>query len=113
VETTLETRETLRVSRHHSDRAETGTGGAEMPLSTLRTGDYGTVLRMDGGEEFRGRMLALGIIPGKTVTVAKGEIHQPFLLRVDDSRVMVDWSTLYKIYVQPGHWGRRGGRKND
>jgi Fe2+ transport system protein FeoA len=81
----------------------------EIPLSTLREGDYGTVSRMDGDEVFRSKMLALGIIPGKDVIVARGDKHQPFLLRVDESRVMVDWNTSGRIYVRPGVIHRKGG----
>jgi Fe2+ transport system protein FeoA len=75
---------------------------AEKPLSTLKSGDCGMVRRLDGDEEFRTKMIALGIIPGKTIMVTRGEKHQPYVLRVDESRVMMDWRTLGQIYVQPG-----------
>jgi Fe2+ transport system protein FeoA len=76
----------------------------EKPLSALKSGDCGTVRRLGGGEEFRTRMIALGIIPGKTIMVARGEKHQPYILRVDESRVMMDWKTLEQIYVQPAQF---------
>lgn len=76
----------------------------EKPLSNLKSGDFGTVRRLEGGEEFRNKMISLGIIPGKTITVAKGEKNQPFLLRIDESRVMMDSKTLDHIYVQPGRF---------
>lgn len=82
---------------------------SEMPLSFLKSGDIGTVLRLEGGEEFRSKMLALGIIPGKSVTVARGEKHQPYILRVDESRVMIDWKTLERIYIRPGTARSKGG----
>ncbi len=82
-------------------------GAGPTPLCSLRSGECGTVRRLDGGEDFRCKMLALGIIPGKTVTVARGEKHQPYVLRVDESRVMVDWGTLGQIYVDSGA-GERG-----
>ena len=111
MESVLERGKRLSLSRHDLDDAEAGLRGTEIPLDTLRSGDCGTVSRMDGGEEFRGKMLALGIIPGKTITVARGEKHQPYVLRVDESRVMIDWATLGRIYVHSGpDLGRKGGR---
>jgi Fe2+ transport system protein FeoA len=75
---------------------------AEKPLSALKSGDFGTVRHLGGGEEFRTKMIALGIIPGKTIMITRGEKHQPYILRVDESRVMMDWRTLEQIYIQPG-----------
>lgn len=71
----------------------------EKPLVLLRAGESGVVSRMTGDEEFRSKMLALGILPGKTITVARGGKHQPFILRIDESRVMVDWNLLSRIYI--------------
>lgn len=105
----LEIEKSSSLSRKNSAGEETGMFPAERPLSTLKSGEHGTVRRLEGGEEFRGKMLALGIIPGKTITVARGEKHQPYILRVDESRVMMDWRTLDRIYVQPGTLRRKGG----
>lgn len=84
----------------------------EIPLSALVSGDRGVVSRLDGGEEFRCKMLSLGILPGKEVTVARGEKRQPYILGIDDFRVMMDWGALGRIYVQPAtECGRRGGQR--
>ncbi len=71
----------------------------EKPLAILRAGESGVVSRMTGDEEFRSKMLALGILPGKTIMVARGGKHQPFILRIDESRIMVDWNLLSRIYI--------------
>jgi Fe2+ transport system protein FeoA len=76
----------------------------EKPLSAFKSGDYGIVHHLEGGEKFRMKMIALGIIPGKTIVVIWGQQHQPYVLRVDESRVMVDWETLKQIFVQPGKY---------
>lgn len=81
-----------------------------IPLTRLKTGDDGVILRLNGNEEFRSKMLALGIIPGKRIKVAKGDVNQPYILRVDESRIMIDWTTLNEILVQPETgFKRRGG----
>ena len=94
-----------------TSRSGGGTGNlaAAVPLVQLQSGDSGTVLRLDGGEDFRCKMLSLGIIPGKTITVFSGEKHCPYILRVDESRVMIDRRTLERIFVQTGTIQKRGG----
>lgn len=86
-------------------------GTTEIPLSGLVTGECGTVSRLEGGEEFYSKMLALGISPGKSVAVIRGSRKQPYLVRVDDSRVMVDWLTLNNIYIQTNRGGSERRRK--
>lgn len=86
--------------------------GGETPLSALGPGDKGVVSRLDGGEDFRCKMLSLGILPGKEVTIARGEKHQPYILGVGDCRVMMDWGALGRIYVKPDpKCGGKGGRR--
>lgn len=100
----------INLSRNNSkNREETRIFSAEIPLSTLKSGNYGIVKRLDGGEEFRSKMLALGIIPGKKITVTRGEKNNPYLLQVDESKVMMDWRTLEQIYIQSGTVRMKGG----
>lgn len=107
MKTILATGKNISLSRKNPTGRETAVFVAETPLSTLKSGDCGIVQRLEGGEAFRGKMLALGIIPGKTITVARGEKCQPYILRIDDCRVMMDWRTLGRIYVQPASNCRR------
>jgi Fe2+ transport system protein FeoA len=72
-----------------------------LPLTVLRTGETGLVIGFNGEAEFSARMMALGIIPGQTVTVVNGGRGQPYLIRVAASRVMLDRQTLNCIYIQP------------
>ncbi len=74
---------------------------AVVSVANLQTGSSGIVRRFDGGEEFRSQMLALGLIPGMQIKVARGEKGHPYILQLDQNRVMVDWGTIGKIYVQP------------
>ena len=83
----------------------------EIPLSGLAAGQCGTVSRLVGGEQFYSKMLALGISPGKSVAVIRGSRKQPYLVRVDDSRVMVDWTTINNIYIKTGPCKSKGRRR--
>lgn len=86
--------------------------GGEIPLSALGPGDRGVVSRLDGGEDFRCKMLSLGILPGKEVTVARGGKCRPYILGVGDCRVMMDWGALGRIYVKPApECSGKGGRR--
>jgi Fe2+ transport system protein FeoA len=75
--------------------------GNKSCLSDLRPGQNGIVSGLAGGEEFNNRMMALGILPGQTVTVVGGAKHQPYILRFGQNRIMVDWQSLNQIYVEP------------
>jgi Fe2+ transport system protein FeoA len=92
--------------RHHGPPVTT-TG---VPLASLHAGESGVVLDFIAAEECGDRMLALGLLPGKTVTVLNGAKRQPFLLRLGESRIVVDWRTLGQIYVAPVAGPRKGGR---
>ena len=72
----------------------------EIPLFNLKSGNDGVITRLTGGESIRCKMISLGIFPGKKISVIQGTVSQPYLIGVDDSRVMIDWDTLNKIYVQ-------------
>jgi Fe2+ transport system protein FeoA len=72
-----------------------------LPLAVLKAGEAGVVVGFNGQEEFCVRMMALGMIPGQTVTVVNGGREQPYLVRVAASRVMLDWQTLNHIYIRP------------
>jgi Fe2+ transport system protein FeoA len=82
-----------------------------LPLSVLTTGETGVVIGFNGEAEFSARMMALGMIPGQTVTVVNGGSEQPYLVRVAASRVMLDWQTLNRIYIQPVCECRKRRRK--
>ncbi len=82
-------------------------GRSEKPLALLTTGAAGTISRLDGEEDFRCKMMSLGILPGQKIVVARGEKHQPYILRVGESRVMIDWPTLSRIFIQAGFDSKR------
>lgn len=82
----------------------------EVPLTQLKTGDEGVVFRLNGNEEFRSKMLALGVVPGKRINITRGGPNQPYILKVDESRLVIDWTSLSGIVVQPkSGLKRRGG----
>ena len=68
-------------------------------LSGLRTGDSGVITALHGDEQFRCKMLSLGIVPGTSVTIVNGGDGQPFILKVGDARLMLSWGMVQKVAV--------------
>jgi ferrous iron transport protein A len=83
---------------------------AGIPLSSLRPGAAGVVLGFAEVEDYGARMMALGLIPGQTVKVINGAKRQSYILQINESRIMIDWRTLEKIYVAPVTGSQKGGR---
>lgn len=68
-------------------------------LADLKSGDSGVVTAIHGDESFRGKMLPLGIVPGTNIEVINGGHGRPFVLKVRDTRLMLDWKIVQKIAV--------------
>ena len=74
--------------------------GAELTLSEARAGDALTVSGILGDEAFRGRIMAMGILPGMTLTVVSGGRRQPLLVALPGSRCVVDQRSAQSIMVR-------------
>jgi Fe2+ transport system protein FeoA len=76
--------------------AETGEGS----LCGVPVGSTVTVTGIRGDESFRGRVLAMGIMPGVSVTVMSGGAKQPQLIALPGSRCVLDWRSSTMIAVR-------------
>lgn len=76
----------------------------QIPLCELHPGDRATVVRLDGGAAFRGRMVSMGVVPGRGIEVLSGRRRHPFLVRTGSTRIMIGWGMLDRVIV------RRAGR---
>jgi len=68
-------------------------------LADLKSGAGGIVTALHGGEEFRGKMLPLGIVPGEEIKIINGGRGQPYVLQVGETRLMLSWEIVRKISV--------------
>jgi Fe2+ transport system protein FeoA len=73
---------------------------AELTLSEARSGDAVTVSGILGDEAFRGRIMAMGILPGVALTVVSGGRRQPLLVALPGSRCVVDQRSAGSITVR-------------
>ncbi len=84
--------------------------GMEGRLSQAAQGSTVTVETVLGDDAFRGRMLAIGIVPGAPIQVMEGGPRRPFLLAVSGGRFMLDWRSTQMIIVRTGYAGHGGER---
>lgn len=62
----------------------------ERPLSSAEAGTTVKVLRVFGDEEFRSRMMAMGIVPGASISIVSGGAKQPLLIALTGCRFVID-----------------------
>ncbi len=79
---------------------ETATGKTVL-LSDLKAGSKAVVSQILGGEGFRKRLLDLGVVPGKEIEVISAHKYHPFIIRIDDAKIMLGWGMVCKLGVLP------------
>jgi Fe2+ transport system protein FeoA len=68
-------------------------------LSHLTSGESGLVVTVDGGKRSRQKLFDLGIVPGKVISVVQGARRHPYIVRVGETKIMLGWGMVEKIYV--------------
>ena len=71
-----------------------------VPLSDVVSGARVVVVRLDGGEGFRGKVIAMGIIPGKELTVQSYSRRGPLVVQIDGSRVALGRELAGRVLVR-------------
>ena len=74
--------------------------GGTVPLSTMRTGEQGVVVRMTGGRGMLSRMASLGFTPGAEITVVQNFGRGPLIALVRDARIALGRGEASKIRVR-------------
>jgi Fe2+ transport system protein FeoA len=72
----------------------------EAPLSRVPVGNEVEVTQLLGDEAFRGRIMALGIVPGAALSVLSGGSGRPLVLAVSGSRFLLDARSSQSILVR-------------
>ncbi|PIV81516.1 hypothetical protein COW53_03980 [bacterium CG17_big_fil_post_rev_8_21_14_2_50_64_8] len=73
-----------------------------MPLSQVQEGARTVLKAIDGGHELRGRLAALGLLPGTELEVIRNSGHGPFVIAVKGSRVVIGRGMASRIEVELG-----------
>jgi ferrous iron transport protein A len=70
-----------------------------MPLAMVRTGGRAVLRAIRGGQAMRGRLCALGLIPGTEIEVVHNGGNGPFIVSVGGNRVVLGRGMAMKIEV--------------
>jgi Fe2+ transport system protein FeoA len=73
----------------------------EQPLSTISSGTRVAVVRLDGGEGFRSKVISMGLIPGKEFSVQSYSRKGPPVVQIDGSRVALGRELAERVIVRP------------
>jgi ferrous iron transport protein A len=71
-----------------------------MPLALIREGARAVLRSIHGGRGLRGRLAAMGLIPGAEITVVHNGGDGPFVVAVNDARICIGRGMAMKIEVE-------------
>ena len=71
-----------------------------MPLTLDQEGMRATLRSIDGGRQLRGRLAALGMLPGAELEVIQNSGQGPFVVAVRGSRIVIGRGMAARILVE-------------
>jgi len=71
-----------------------------MPLTMVSEGGRAIMRSVAGGQEVRGRLAALGLLPGTELEVVRNSGHGPFVVAIKGSRVVIGRGMAARIEVE-------------
>ncbi|MDD5718221.1 MAG: FeoA family protein [Candidatus Krumholzibacteria bacterium] len=71
-----------------------------MPLALIREGTKAILRSIQGGRGLRGRLAAMGLVPGAEITVLRNGGGGPFVVAVKDNRICIGRGMAMKIEVE-------------
>lgn len=73
----------------------------EITLNFMKTGESGTVIKIDGGYHMVERLAALGIRPGKRVIkVSSMFMKGPVTIQIDEAQVAIGYRMAGRIVIK-------------
>lgn len=71
-----------------------------MPLTMVNEGHKAVLRDIEGGRQLKGRLAALGLLPGTELEVVQNSGHGPFVVSVRGSRIVIGRGMAAKITVE-------------
>jgi Fe2+ transport system protein FeoA len=71
-----------------------------MPLTMLKEGARAVLRSIGGGRQMRGRLAALGLLPGTELEVVQNSGKGPFIVSVRGSRIVIGRGMAARIEVE-------------
>lgn len=73
----------------------------ETTLNSMKTGERGILIRIDGGYRMVERLAALGIRPGKRVTkISSMFMSGPVTIQIDEAQIAIGYRMSNKIIIE-------------
>lgn len=69
-------------------------------LAQLTEGARATLLAIHGGQQIRGRLAAMGLLPGTKIEVVQNSGHGPFVVSVRGSRIVIGRGMAARLEVE-------------
>jgi ferrous iron transport protein A len=74
-------------------------GVVKMPLTAVEGGRRVRLVAVEGGSGLRGRLAAMGLLPGVEIEVLRQSAHGPFLIGVRGGRILLGRGMARKVTV--------------
>ncbi len=71
-----------------------------MPLTMVHEGTTAVLRSIEGGRQMRGRLAALGLLPGTELEVIQNSGKGPFIVGVRGSRIVIGRGMAARIEVE-------------
>lgn len=71
-----------------------------MPLTMVHEGTRAVLRSIEGGRQMRGRLAALGLLPGTELEVIQNSGKGPFIVGVRGSRIVIGRGMAAQIEVE-------------
>lgn len=71
-----------------------------MPLTMVDEGSRAILRSVEGGRQLRGRLAALGLLPGTELEVVQNSGRGPFVVAVKGSRIVIGRGMAARIAVE-------------
>lgn len=71
-----------------------------MPLTLVNEGKTAVLRDIEGGRQLKGRLAALGLLPGTELEVIQNSGSGPFVVSVRGSRIVIGRGMAAKITVE-------------
>jgi ferrous iron transport protein A len=77
-------------------------GTKNITVNTMKSGQTGTIIEIQGGQGLTARLSALGIIPGRKITkISEMFMRGPVTIKTGNTRVAIGYGMADKIIVEP------------
>ena len=81
--------------------ADRGRAAGAVPLASLSDGRCARLVTVEGGAAFRTRLVAMGLRPGAELRVVHNGGRGPFVLAIDDCRMVLGRGMAHRVLVMP------------